>query len=71
MFKLLQHAFVTQSHLSLEMDAVAIWLARPQRMTLESLDAFLDVTLGKNDQQQLRTELIATMAYLTRSAQRL
>jgi hypothetical protein len=53
------------------MDAIAIWLAHPQRMTFDSLDAFLDETLGKPDQQRLCTELIATVAYLTRSAQRL
>jgi hypothetical protein len=53
MFKLLQHAFVTQQHLSFDMDAVAIWIARPERMTRDSLDPFLDETLGKTDQQTL------------------
>jgi hypothetical protein len=42
MFRLLKHAFVTQQHLSSDMDAVAIWLAHPQGMTLDSLDVFQD-----------------------------
>jgi hypothetical protein len=40
MFRLLQHAFITQQHLFLGMDAVVIRLAHPQRMTLDSLDSF-------------------------------
>jgi hypothetical protein len=67
---LLRRAF-TGDALSSDVEAVAIWLARPQHTTLSDLDVEINVILDKDTQQRLRKELLKAVPHLTRSAQQL
>jgi hypothetical protein len=67
---LLKHAF-TGDALSSDVEAVAIWLARPQNTTLEQLDQATNAAFDKDTQQRLRKELLKAVPHLTRSARQL
>jgi hypothetical protein len=67
---LLKHAF-TGDALSSDVEAVAIWLARPQNITLGQLDQATNAEFDKDNQQRLRKELLKAVSHLTRSARQL
>jgi hypothetical protein len=67
---LLRHAF-TGDALSSDVEAVAIWLARPQNTTLGQVDQATNAEFGKDNQQRLRKELLKAVPHLTRSARQL
>jgi hypothetical protein len=67
---LLRHAF-TGDALSSDVEAVAIWLARPQNITLGQLDQATNAEFDKDNQQRLRKELLKAVQHLTRSARQL
>jgi hypothetical protein len=67
---LLKHAF-TGDALSLDVEAVVIWLARPQNTTLEQLDLATNAMLDKDTQQRLKKEFLKAIPHLTRSAKQL
>jgi hypothetical protein len=67
---LLRHAF-TGDALSFDVEAVAIWLARPQNTTLEQLDQAPNAAFDKDTQQRLRKDLLKAVPHLTRSARQL
>jgi hypothetical protein len=67
---LLRHTF-TGDALSSDVEAVAMWLARPQNITLGQLDLAANAEFDKDNQQRLRKELLKAVPHLTRSARQL